>query len=73
MASRPYLISALGAALLGPWPYPRPSLRLRWQAPFLFSLGLAAFGWRLGWLLPGAAGAAYALGAPFFARRQAGN
>jgi len=59
---------ALCVALLGPWTWPRIEAGVAWMAPVFLSLGLAAFGFRLGWALPGAAAAAYALLAPLRSR-----
>src|SRR5665213_2311728 len=64
------LVMALAVAQLGLWTYPRIRPKLIWFAPVFVSLGLAAFGWREGWVLPGLAAVGYILGAPFFDRAR---
>jgi phosphatidylserine synthase len=64
------LALVLAAAQVGPFIYPRIKLGLAWYSPVFLSLGLAAFGWRPGWILPGLVAAAYTLSAPLLLRAR---
>jgi phosphatidylserine synthase len=64
------LAVVLAAAQVGPWGYPRIRLGLVWYSPVFLSLGLAAFGWRPGWILPGLVASAYTLAAPLLLRAR---
>jgi phosphatidylserine synthase len=64
------LALVLAAAQTGPWVYPRIRPGLIWFSPVFLSLGLAAFGWRAGWILPGLVAVGYTVVAPLLLRAR---
>ena len=64
------LILLAGLGQLLPIRYPRPAVSLVAAVSLLLSLGVAAFGLRAGWILPGLAGLIWGLGGPLFRSRK---
>jgi CDP-diacylglycerol--serine O-phosphatidyltransferase len=62
------LVLVLVSAQMLPLRYPRPAVPLLVAMPLLLSLGLAAFGIKWGWALPGLAALVWGTMGPFFAQ-----